>query len=239
VRIGHSGMRLAYKIRLLPMSTNIDPAFNPEIVLPAIRDSFINGAVIEGAATVDESAITGESAPVIRESGSDRSAVLGGTKVLSDQIKVQITSDPGETFLDRMICLVEGTKRQKTPNEIAVTIVLLALTLLFPIAVLSLNLLGIVSPANLAFPVLVALVVCLIPTTLGGLLSAIGLAGIDRLVRKNVLPRSGRAVEVAGSVDVMLLEKTGTVTIGSLQATRFLPAPGVTEQRLADAAQFT
>jgi K+-transporting ATPase ATPase B chain len=197
-----------------------------------------DGEVIAGAASVDESAMTGESAPVIRESGSDRSVVTGGTKVLSDQIKVQITSKPGETFLDRMISLVEGVNRQKTPKEIVLTILLSALTLIFLIAVMSLKAFGIASTLNLTIPVLVALLVCLIPTTMGGLLSAIGIAGIDRLVRKNVLARSGRAVEAAGGVDVLLLDKTGTLTIGNRQATNFLPVPGVTKEQLADAAQL-
>jgi K+-transporting ATPase ATPase B chain len=196
-----------------------------------------DGEVIEGAATVDESAMTGESAPVIRESGSDRNVVTGGTKVLSDQIKVQITSNPGETFVDRMINLVEGVKRQKTPNEIALTILLSTLTLIFLIAVMSLKAFGIASSLNL-IPVLVALLVCLIPTTMGGLLSAIGIAGLDRLVQKNVLASSGRAVEAAGDVDVLLLDKTGTVTIGNRQATDFLPVPRVTKQQLAAAAQL-
>jgi potassium-transporting ATPase ATP-binding subunit len=197
-----------------------------------------DGEVIEGAATVDESAITGESAPVIRESGGDRSAVTGGTKVLSDQIKIQITSNPGETFLDRMISLVEGAARQKTPNEIALTILLSALTLIFLIAIMSLKAFGIASSVDFSVPVLVALLVCLIPTTIGGLLSAIGIAGIDRLVQKNVLAMSGRAVEAAGDVDVLLLDKTGTITMGNRQATDFLPAPGVTQQQMADAAQL-
>jgi potassium-transporting ATPase ATP-binding subunit len=197
-----------------------------------------DGEVIEGAATVDESAITGESAPVIRESGGDRSAVTGGTKVLSDEIKIQITSNPGETFLDRMISLVEGASRQKTPNEIALTILLSALTLIFLIAMMSLKAYGIASSVDFTVPVLVALLVCLIPTTIGGLLSAIGIAGIDRLVQKNVLAMSGRAVEAAGDVDVLLLDKTGTITMGNRQATDFLPAPGVTRQQLADAAQL-
>ena len=197
-----------------------------------------DGEVIEGAATVDESAITGESAPVIRESGGDRSAVTGGTKVLSDQIEIQITSNPGETFLDRMISLVEGASRQKTPNEIALTILLSALTLIFLIAMMSLKAYGIASSVDFSVPVLVALLVCLIPTTIGGLLSAIGIAGIDRLVQKNVLAMSGRAVEAAGDVDVLLLDKTGTITMGNRQATDFLPAPGVTKQQLADAAQL-
>jgi potassium-transporting ATPase ATP-binding subunit len=197
-----------------------------------------DGEVVEGAATVDESAITGESAPVIRESGGDRSAVTGGTKVLSDEIKIQITSNPGETFLDRMINLVEGASRQKTPNEIALTILLSALTLIFLIAMMSLKAYGIASSVDFTVPVLVALLVCLIPTTIGGLLSAIGIAGIDRLVQKNVLAMSGRAVEAAGDVDVLLLDKTGTITMGNRQATDFLPAPGVTRQQLADAAQL-
>src|SRR5580700_1871555 len=199
-----------------------------------------DGEVIDGAATVDESAITGESAPVIRESGGDRSAVTGGTKVLSDVIKIQITSNPGETFLDRMISLVEGASRQKTPNEIALTILLSALTLIFLIAMMSLKAFGIASTPSVDFtiPVLVALLVCLIPTTIGGLLSAIGIAGIDRLVQKNVLAMSGRSVEAAGDVDVLFLDKTGTITIGNRQATDFLPAPGVTKEQLADAAQL-
>jgi potassium-transporting ATPase ATP-binding subunit len=197
-----------------------------------------DGEVIDGAATVDESAITGESAPVIRESGGDRSAVTGGTKVLSDVIKIEITSNPGETFLDRMISLVEGASRQKTPNEIALTILLSALTLIFLIAMMSLKAYGIAAAVDFSIPVLVALLVCLIPTTIGGLLSAIGIAGIDRLVQKNVLAMSGRSVEAAGDVDVLFLDKTGTITIGNRQATDFLPAPGVTKEQLADAAQL-
>src|ERR1700731_669441 len=198
-----------------------------------------DGEVIDGAATVDESAITGESAPVIRESGGDRSAVRGGAKVLSDISKIQITSNPGETFLDRMISLVEGASRQKTPNEIALTILLSALTLIFLIAMMSLKAFGIASSVDFTIPVLVALLVCLIPTTIGGLLSAIGIAGIDRLVQKNVLAMSGRAVEAAGDVDVLLLDKTGTITLGNRQATAFIPVPGVTEQELAEAAQLS
>jgi potassium-transporting ATPase ATP-binding subunit len=198
-----------------------------------------DGEVIEGAATVDESAMTGESAPVIRESGSDRSTVTGGTKVLSDQVKVKITSNPGETFVDRMISLVEGVNRQKTPSEIGLAILLSALTLMFLIAVLSLKAFGTASWLNVPIPVLVALLVCLIPTTMGGLLSAIGIAGMDRLVRKNVLARSARAVEAAGNVDVLLLDKTGTVTIGNRHATDFLPGPGVSKEQLADIAQLT
>jgi potassium-transporting ATPase ATP-binding subunit len=197
-----------------------------------------DGEVIEGAATVDESPMTGESAPVIRESGSDRSAVTGGTKVLSDQIKVRITSQPGQSFIDRMISLIEGVNRQKTPSELELTILLSVLTLIFLIAIVSLKAFGIAASLNLTIPVLVALLVCLIPTTMGGLLSVIGIAGLDRLVRKNVLASSGRAVEAAGAVDVLLLDKTGTVTIGNRQATNFLPVPGVTKEQLADAAQL-
>ena len=197
-----------------------------------------DGEVVEGAASVDESAMTGESAPVIRESGSDRSAVTGSTKVLSDQIKIQITSNPGESFVDRMVSLVEGANREKTPNEIALTFLLSMLTFIFLIAVMSMKAFGMASLLNLTVPVLVALLVGLIPTTMGGLLSAIGIAGIDRLVGKNVLANSGRAVEAAGDVDVLLLDKTGTVTMGNRQATDFLPAPGMTKLQLADAAQL-
>src|ERR1700719_4717174 len=197
-----------------------------------------DGEVIDGAATVDESAITGESAPVIREAGGDRSAVTGGTKVLSDVIKIRITSNPGETFLDRMITLVEGASRQKTPNEIALTILLSALTLIFLIAMMSLKAFGIASSVDFTIPVLVALLVCLIPTTIGGLLSAIGIAGIDRLVQHNVMAMSGRTVEAAGDVDTLLLDKTGTITLGNRQATELIPAPGVTDAELADAAQL-
>ena len=197
-----------------------------------------DGDIIEGAATVDESAITGESAPVIRESGGDRSAVTGGTRVLSDEIKIRISTNPGEGFLDRMISLVEGASRQKTPNEIALTILLSALTLIFLLVCVTLKPFGIYSATVFSVPVLIALLVCLIPTTIGGLLSAIGIAGMDRLLQKNVLAMSGRAVEAAGDVDVLLLDKTGTITLGNRQATAFLPAPGVTEQELADAAQL-
>jgi K+-transporting ATPase ATPase B chain len=197
-----------------------------------------DGDVIEGAATVDESAITGESAPVIRESGGDRSAVTGGTRVLSDEIKIRISINPGEGFLDRMISLVEGASRQKTPNEIALTILLSALTLIFLLVCVTLKPFGLYSATVFSVPVLIALLVCLIPTTIGGLLSAIGIAGMDRLLQKNVLAMSGRAVEAAGDVDVLLLDKTGTITLGNRQATAFLPAPGVTEQELADAAQL-
>jgi len=197
-----------------------------------------DGEIISGAATVDESAITGESAPVIREAGGDRSAVTGGTRVLSDEVKIQITANPGEGFLDRMIALVEGASRQKTPNEIALTILLAALTIVFLLAVVTLKPLGIYSGVTFSNAVLIALLVCLIPTTIGGLLSAIGIAGMDRLLQKNVLAMSGRAVEAAGDVDVLLLDKTGTITLGNRQATAFLPANGVTETELADAAQL-
>jgi K+-transporting ATPase ATPase B chain len=197
-----------------------------------------DGEIISGAATVDESAITGESAPVIREAGGDRSAVTGGTRVLSDEVKIQITANPGEGFLDRMIALVEGASRQKTPNEIALTILLAALTIVFLLAVVTLKLLGIYSGVIFSNAVLISLLVCLIPTTIGGLLSAIGIAGMDRLLQKNVLAMSGRAVEAAGDVDVLLLDKTGTITLGNRQATAFLPATGVTEQELASAAQL-
>jgi K+-transporting ATPase ATPase B chain len=198
-----------------------------------------DGDVIEGAASVDESAITGESAPVIRESGGDRSAVTGGTRVLSDEIKIRISVNPGEGFLDRMISLVEGAQRQKTPNEIALTILLAALTVIFLLVCFTLKPFGIYSAANFSVPVLVALLVCLIPTTIGGLLSAIGIAGMDRLLQRNVLAMSGRAVEASGDVDVLLLDKTGTITLGNRQATEFIPAPGVTEQEIADAAQLS
>ncbi|MEW6347547.1 MAG: potassium-transporting ATPase subunit KdpB [Thermodesulfobacteriota bacterium] len=197
-----------------------------------------DGEVIEGVASVDESAITGESAPVIREAGGDRSAVTGGTRVLSDRIVVRVTANPGESFLDHMIRLVEGAYRQKTPNEIALTILLSALTLIFLVVVITLKFFGSYSGVSFSPTVLVALLVCLIPTTIGGLLNAIGIAGIDRLVQRNVLAMSGRAVEAAGDVDVLLLDKTGTITLGDRQATQFLPADGVTEQELADAAQW-
>ena len=198
-----------------------------------------DGEIIEGVASVDESAITGESAPVIREAGGDRSAVTGGTRVLSDRIKVKITSNPGETFLDRMIALVEGAERQKTPNEIALNILLAGLTIIFLLAVVTLQPFAIYSGTPQTVFVLVSLLVCLIPTTIGGLLSAIGIAGMDRLVQHNVLAMSGRAVEASGDVNTLLLDKTGTITLGNRQASRFIPAPGVTEQELADAAQLS
>ena len=198
-----------------------------------------DGEIIEGVASVDESAITGESAPVIREAGGDRSAVTGGTRVLSDQIKVKITSNPGETFLDRMIALVEGASRQKTPNEIALNILLAGLTIIFLLAVVTLQPFAIYSGSPQTVFVLVSLLVCLIPTTIGGLLSAIGIAGMDRLVQHNVLAMSGRAVEAAGDVTTLLLDKTGTITFGNRQATEFLPGPGVSEAEMADAAQLS
>ena len=197
-----------------------------------------DGEVVEGVASVDESAITGESAPVIRESGGDRSAVTGGTRVLSDEITVKITSNPGETFLDRMIKLVEGAERQKTPNEIALNILLAGLTIIFLLAVVTLQPMAIYSGSPQSVFVLISLLVCLIPTTIGGLLSAIGIAGMDRVVQRNVLAMSGRAVEAAGDVDTLLLDKTGTITLGNRRATEFVPAPGVTEAELADAAQL-
>jgi K+-transporting ATPase ATPase B chain len=207
-----------------------------EVVVPAGELIPGDGDVIEGIASVDESAITGESAPVIRESGGDRSAVTGGTRVLSDQIVVRITSKPGETFLDRMIALVEGAERQKTPNEIALNILLAGLTIIFLLAVVSLQPFAIYSQAGQSLTVLVALLVCLIPTTIGALLSAIGIAGMDRLVQRNVLAMSGRAVEAAGDCSTLLLDKTGTITYGNRQAAQFIPVPGVTEEALADAA---
>jgi K+-transporting ATPase ATPase B chain len=205
-----------------------------------------DGEIVEGIATVDESAITGESAPVVRESGGDRSAVTGGTRVLSDRIVVRVTAESGNSFLDRMIDMIEGARRQKTPNEIALNIVLVALTILFAIVVFVLPSLANYNEAQAgqkevsltSIPVLLALLVCLIPTTIGGLLSAIGIAGIDRLMRRNVMATSGRAVEAAGDVDVLLLDKTGTITLGNRQATEFVPAPGIKIEELAEAAQL-
>lgn len=198
-----------------------------------------DGDVVEGVASVDESAITGESAPVIRESGGDRSAVTGGTKVLSDRIVVKITTKPGETFIDRMIALVEGAARQKTPNEIALNILLASLTVVFLLAVVTLQPFAIYAGSEQSMIVLAALLVCLIPTTIGALLSAIGIAGMDRLVQRNVLAMSGRAVEAAGDVSTLLLDKTGTITLGNRQAAEFLPVAGVTGAELADAAQLS
>ncbi len=204
-----------------------------------------DGEIVDGAASVDESAITGESAPVIRESGGDRSAVTGGTRVLSDWLVVRITANPGETFLDRMIAMVEGAKRQKTPNEIALDILLAALTIVFLLATVTLlpfSLFSVEAAKHgtpITITVLVALLVCLIPTTIGGLLSAIGIAGMDRMIQANIIATSGRAVEAAGDVDVLLLDKTGTITLGNRQATAFIPAPGCTDEGLADAAQLS
>ena len=233
---------------------------NKEVVVPAtdLRKGDIvfceagdiipsDGEVTEGIASVDESAITGESAPVIRESGGDRSAVTGGTKVISDSISIKITSEPGDTFIDRMIALVESAKRQKTPNEIALSILLSGLSIVFLLAVVTLpaffgyNLHASGQPAsqNLTLPVLIALLVCLIPTTIGGLLSAIGISGMDRLLQRNVIATSGRAIEAAGDVDVLLLDKTGTITLGNRMATDLIPAEGVTIEELADAAQLS
>ena len=197
-----------------------------------------DGDVIEGAASVDESAITGESAPVIREAGGDRSAVTGGTRVLSDELLIRITADPGEGFLDHMISLVEGAKRQKTPNEIALTILLAALTFIFLLVIITLKPYGVYAGVAFSITALIALLVCLIPTTIGGLLSAIGIAGMDRLLQRNVLAMSGRAVEAAGDIDVLLLDKTGTITLGNRMASEFLPAPGVTPGQIASAAQL-
>ena len=206
-----------------------------------------DGEVVEGIASVDESAITGESAPVIRESGGDRSAVTGGTKVISDRIMIRVTSEPGNAFIDRMIALVEGAKRQKTPNEIALSILLSGLSIIFLIAVVtlpaffsySLSSSGLPQTQNLTIPVLISLLVCLIPTTIGGLLSAIGISGMDRLLQRNVIATSGRAIEAAGDVDVLLLDKTGTITLGNRMATDFIPADGVSIHELADIAQLS
>ncbi len=209
-----------------------------EVVVEAAETIPGDGEVIEGIASVDESAVTGESAPVIRESGGDRSAVTGGTRVLSDRIVVRIGTNPGESFLDRMIGLVEGAKRQKTPNEIALTVLLAGMTIIFLIACVTLVPFGLYSGLRFSLTVIVALLVCLIPTTIGGLLSAIGIAGMDRLIRHNVIPMSGRAVEAAGDVDVMLLDKTGTITLGNRMASELIPAPGARVEDLASAAQI-
>ena len=230
--------------RLLPDGRTEDiraPQLRREDVVLISAGEFIpgDGEIIEGVASVDESAITGESAPVIREAGGDRSAVTGGTRVLSDWIKVRITSNPGETFIDRMIGLVEGAERQKTPNEIALNILLAGLTIIFLLAVVTLQPIAVYSNAPQTIFVLVSLLVCLIPTTIGGLLSAIGIAGMDRLIQHNVLAMSGRAVEAAGDVNTLLLDKTGTITLGNRQATAFIPLPGVDEKELAEAAQLS
>lgn len=206
-----------------------------------------DGEVIEGIASVDESAITGESAPVIRESGGDRSAVTGGTRVISDRIVIQVTVNPGDTFLDRIILLIESAKRQKTPNEIALSIVLSGLSIIFLLAVISLKLFadysGTAAGQDLSnivtVPVLVALLVCLIPTTIGGLLSAIGIAGMDRLIRRHIIAKSGRSIEAAGDIDVLLLDKTGTITIGNRMASEFIPAEGIDERSFAEVAQLS
>ncbi|MFL5396924.1 MAG: potassium-transporting ATPase subunit KdpB [Myxococcales bacterium] len=241
---------IARKVRTWPPPEDVIPIANEEMI-PASRlkkDDLVvveanglipgDGEVIEGIASVDESAITGESAPVIRESGGDRSAVTGGTKVLSDRIVVRMTANPGESFLDRMIALVEGAARQKTPNEIALHILLVGLTIVFLFACATLVPMGVYSGIHLGAVATVALLVCLIPTTIGGLLSAIGIAGMDRLLRKNVLAMSGRAVEAAGDVDTLLLDKTGTITLGNRLATDLIPAPGVSASDLADATQL-
>src|SRR5438270_108296 len=198
-----------------------------------------DGEIVEGIASVDESAITGESAPVIREAGGDRSAVTGGTRVLSDRIVVEITQEPGKSFLDRMIALVEGAARRKTPNEIALGILLAALTLIFLVVIVAVRPFALYSGTAISVTTLIALLVALIPTTIGALLSAIGIAGMDRLVRRNVLALSGRAVEASGDVDVLLLDKTGTITLGNRQAAAFVPMPGVGEAELAEAAQMS
>src|ERR1700690_3699769 len=199
-----------------------------------------DGEVVEGVASVNEAAITGESAPVIKEPGTDiRSSVTGGTTIVSDHLKIRITANPGETFIDRMIALVEGSSRQKTPNEIALNILLASLTIIFLLAVYTLQPFAIYSGGAVAVTTLVALLVCLIPTTIGGFLSAIGIAGMDRLVQFNVLAMSGRAVEAAGDVDTLLLDKTGTITFGNRLATEFIPAPNISPERLADAAQLS
>ncbi len=224
-------------------STEIVPATQLRIgnIVYVEAGEFIpgDGEVVEGVASVDESAITGESAPVIRESGGDRSAVTGGTRVLSDWIKVKITSNPGETFIDRMIALVEGASRQKTPNEIALNILLAGLTIIFLLAVVTLQPFAIYSNAEQTIFVLISLLVCLIPTTIGGLLSAIGIAGMDRLIQHNVLAMSGRAVEAAGDVNTLLLDKTGTITFGNRQASEFIPLQGISKEMFADAAQLS
>ncbi len=229
--------------RLLPNATTEQvPApqlrKGDKVVVTAGQFIPADGEVIEGVASVDESAITGESAPVIRESGGDRSAVTGGTRVLSDRIVVLVTSNPGETFIDRMIALVEGAERQKTPNEIALNILLAGLTIVFLFAVVTLQPFAVYSGAPQSLFVLISLLVCLIQTTIGGLLSAIGIAGMDRLIQHNVLAMSGRAVEAAGDVHTLLLDKTGTITLGNRQASEFLPAPGIPVEQMADAAQL-
>ncbi len=237
--------KLSGKQEILVLATELKKG---DVVICESGDAIpSDGEVIEGIASVDESAITGESAPVIRESGGDRSAVTGGTKVISDRILIRITTEQGNTFIDRMIALVEGAKRQKTPNEIALSILLSGLTIIFLLAVATLpaffgyalSASGLPSSHNLTIPVLVALLVCLIPTTIGGLLSAIGISGMDRLIQRNVIATSGRAIEAAGDVDVLLLDKTGTITLGNRMATDFIPLENVSFEELADAAQFS
>jgi len=229
----HDGKRSDYE--LVP-ATNLRRG---DVVIVEVGDIIPgDGDVLEGIASVDESAITGESAPVIRESGGDRSAVTGGTRVLSDWIKVRITSNPGQTFLDRMIALVEGAQRQKTPNEIALSILLVGMTIIFLLVTATIEMFASYAGTTISVAVLIALLVSLIPTTIGGLLSAIGIAGMDRLVKYNVLAMSGRAVEAAGDVDTLLLDKTGTITLGNRMATEFVPVQGVSEHELADAAQL-
>ena len=224
----------------IPVLVSADVLRKGDIVLVEAGE-FIpsDGTIVEGMATVDESAVTGESAPVIREAGGDRSSVTGGTKVLSDWLKIEVTADPGETFLDRMIGLVEGAQRKKTPNEIALTILLVSLSLVFLVVVATIEPFAIYSKAAIPVEILIALLVCLIPTTIGGLLSSIGIAGMDRLLQKNVLAMSGRAVEAAGDVNVLLLDKTGTITLGNRMATEFIPATGISQDELADAAQLS
>lgn len=239
--------KLAEARRDAPVQTVSATTLRKEDIILAEAGDLIpaDGEVIEGVASVDESAITGESAPVIRESGGDRSSVTGGTRVLSDWLIIRVACNPGETFLDRMIAMVEGAKRQKTPNEIALNILLAKLTIIFllatatllPFSIYAVNAAGHGAPVTLT--VLVALLICLIPTTIGGLLSAIGIAGMDRMIQKNVIATSGRAVEAAGNVDVLLLDKTGTITLGNRQAVSFIPAKGVTVEQLADAAQLS
>src|SRR5712692_5937574 len=241
---------VARKVRTWPAPEDVIPVANEKpvpaselrkgdlVVVEAGQTIPGDGEVVEGIASVDESAVTGESAPVIRESGGDRSAVTGGTKVLSDRIVVRISANPGESFLDRIIGLVEGARRQKTPNEIALHVLLCGMTIIFLVACVTLVPFGLYSGLRFSVTVIVALLVCLIPTTIGGLLSAIGIAGMDRLIRHNVIPMSGRAVEAAGDVDTMLLDKTGTITFGNRMATEFLPSPGVRMEELADAAQL-
>ncbi|MDI1446873.1 potassium-transporting ATPase subunit KdpB [Polyangium sp. 6x1] len=246
-RKGVTAKRLELPRRDAPHESVLSPRLRKDDYVLVEAGELIpsDGEIIEGVASVDESAITGESAPVIRESGGDRSAVTGGTRVLSDWLVIRITENAGETFLDRMIAMVEGAKRQKTPNEIALDILLAALTIVFLLATVTLlpySMYAVKSAgagAPVPLTVLVALLVCLIPTTIGGLLSAIGIAGMDRMIQANVLATSGRAVEAAGDVDVLLLDKTGTITLGNRQATAFLPAPSVTEAELADAAQLS